>query len=152
VNTLQDYDNMAPYYGQNKLSPENMQEDTEMEMKMLPCMVYPEVFYKLQPYIMMVCDHAEANGIEMPTQEMIESITDNIYEDIVRNNPDIAEYVRSQEQQGRSGMEQRQTSLAVQGPWFRRRVRRRGLFRDLIDILLLSEFSRRRRRRFSPFF
>ena len=80
---------MAPYYGQDKLSPERMQTEPEMETRMLPCMVYPEVFYRLQPYIMMVCDNAEANGITMPTQEMIETITDNIYEDIVRSNPDI---------------------------------------------------------------
>lgn len=149
---MQNKDNMAPYYGQDKLSPERMQTEPEMETRMLPCMVYPEVFYRLQPYIMMVCDNAEANGITMPTQEMIETITDNIYEDIVRSNPDIAEYVRSQEQQERSGTYDRQTSLAVQGPWFRPRVRRRGLFRDLIDILLLTEFSRRRRRRFSPYY
>mgnify|MGYP000916869947 CR=1 FL=1 len=151
---MQNNDNMAPYgYNNNMLSPEYMKEEPMAEAMMLPCAVYPEVFYRLQPYIMMVCDQAEANGIEMPSQEMIESISDNIYEDMMKNHPDMAEYMRSYEQQGRSGTDQRQASLAVQGPFFfRRGFRRRGLFRDLIDILLLSEFRRRRRRRrFFPY-
>jgi len=149
---LHNSDNMAPY-DPNMLSPKYAQKESMMEGRMLPCAVYPEMFYRLQPYIMMVCDQAEANGIEMPTQEMIESITDNIYDDMIKNNPDIAEYLRSQEQQGGGGMMQRQASLAVQGPFFfRRNFRRRGIARDLIDILLLSEFARRRRRRrFYPF-
>ena len=37
-----------------------------------PMMVYPEIFYKLQPYIMMVCDHMEFNSI-MPNMQMVQN-------------------------------------------------------------------------------
>lgn len=126
--------------------PENMQVSPAMENPS----VYPEVYYKMQPYIMMACDHMDAYGPEMPSQEMVEGMSDAIYDDMMRTYPEMADYMRSQEQGGAA-----RTSLAVQGPFgfmspfgFRRDFRRRGLGRDLIDILLLSELFRRRRRPF----
>lgn len=56
---------------------------------------YPEIFYKLQPYIMMMCDQMDSFGTAMPNQEMIEQMSDNIYEDLLRMYPDLADYVRS---------------------------------------------------------
>lgn len=138
---------MMPYRGSNLPGHDNMQLLPEMDKKS-PCTTYPDIYYRILPYIMMVCDQAEANGIDMPSQETIESITDSIYDDMVRNFPDVAEYMRSHEQNP-----SRTTSLPVQGPFFfGRRPRRRGPFRDLIDILLLTEFARRRRRRRRPHF
>lgn len=107
-------------------------------------MVYPEIFYKLQPYIMMICDQLDSYGDTMPNQEMIEQMTDNIYSDIMEMYPDIAEYVRNYESNSASSAE----TIARVPSFYRRRYRRRGLFRDLIDILFLSEFHRRRRRRY----
>ena len=34
------------------------------------------------------------NGVDMPSQETIEAISDNIYDDMMRSNPDMAEYIR----------------------------------------------------------
>lgn len=137
---------MMPYGGGRGAMPESRQPLRLPEDRNMPCSTYPELYYRLVPYIMMVCDQAETAGIEMPSQQMIESITDNIYDDVVANYPDMADYFRCQEQTMANT-----DSLPVQGPfYFGRRPRRRGLFRDLIDILLLNEFLRRRRRR--PYF
>lgn len=121
--------------------PQQMQPQMQTPQMQTPQVVYPEVFYKLQPYIIMVCDQMDTYGTLMPTQEMIEEITDNIYEDICRMFPDLADYIKTSDSP---------QAQPVQGPFgtgmFRRGFRRRGIVRDLIDILLLSEFYRRRRR------
>ncbi|NLM61807.1 MAG: hypothetical protein GX193_06985 [Clostridiales bacterium] len=143
-----DNNSMMPYRDNNYPMSDNRQQLLPDMDKKSPCSTYPDIYYRLMPYIMMVCDQAEANGVDMPSQEMIESISDNIYEDMMRNYPDMAEYIRRYEQNP-----DRAASLPVQGPFFfGRRPRRRGPFRDLIDILLLSEFARRRRRRRYPFY
>ena len=102
--------------------------------------MYPEIFYKLQPYVMMVCDQMDYSSI-MPNMEMVQNMTDNIFDDVCRMYPDLVEYVRNNEND----------EAAI--PTFnhnpdRRRFRRRGLFRDIIDILILSELFGRRRRFF----
>lgn len=116
--------------------------------------VFPEIFYKMQPYIMMVCDQIEAFGNAMPTQEMIEGITDNIYEDMSKMYPDLVEYANEK------AVETVVSPYDFRGDrdWDRDRdrdhdrrrrpFRRRGMFRDVIDILLLSELFGRRRRRY----
>lgn len=110
---------------------------------------YPEIFYKLQPYIMMLCDQMDTFGSAMPNQEMIEQMSDNIYEDLLRMYPDLADYVRSHD----NAMPEEEEAVEVityggfrPGGRRRRPFRRRGLPRDLIQILLLSELARRRRR------
>jgi hypothetical protein len=132
--------------------------DPMMDARM-PYTVYPEMYYRMQPYIMMVCDKMDANNMDMPSQEMVERISDSIYDDM-RKNPDIAEYMQSQDQAASDGAAPSFASIAVQGPYGyydydpymfrfdRRDFRRRGLSRDLIEILLLSELFRRRRRRY----
>jgi FMN phosphatase YigB (HAD superfamily) len=107
-------------------------------------MVYPEIFYKLQPYIMMVCDQMDAYGNSVPNQDMMEQITDGIYRDMLEMYPDLVEYVREQESRETGAVE----TITRSPGRFGRRFRRRGVFRDLIDILFLSEFLGRRRRRF----
>jgi hypothetical protein len=135
----------SPYNmpGMNQAYPSNM-----MENMMTYQLVYPEIFYKLQPFIMMVCDQMDAYGSTMPSQEMIEQMTDNIYDDICRMYPDIAEYVNKNDNMVKNNLRTDETIARFPGMYDRdrRRFRQRGLFRDLIDILLLSEFFRRRRR------
>lgn len=115
-------------------------------------MVYPEVFYKLQPYIVLVCDQMDTYGTMMPTQEMVEQMTDSIYDDVCRMYPDLAEYAKSHENaesnnpHNPDGFRRDPRFFDRDFRFFRRPFRRRGLFRDLIDILLLSELFRRRRR------
>jgi len=102
-------------------------------------LVYPEIFYRVQPYIIMVCDQMDVYDPSMPTQEMMEQMSDMICDDLCKMYPDMAKYARNDE-----------TMTEVKpAVVFRRRPRRRGILGDLIDILLLSElFGRRRRRRF----
>lgn len=103
--------------------------------------VYPEVFYKLQPFIMICCDQMDMYGDAMPTQEMLDQMTDGIYNDVCRMYPDIAEYANSCDK--KTGTDPYITDV-ING--FDRSFRRRGLLRDIIGILLLSELFRRRRR------
>jgi len=106
--------------------------------------VYPEIFYKLHPYITMVCDEMDAYGCAMPTREMVSHITDNIYDDICKMYPDLAEYTHKSE----NSMKNDPPDPPVGVDGLGRGFRRRGLPRDLIDILLLSEMFRRRRRNY----
>lgn len=106
---------------------------------------FPEIYYKVQPYVMMVCDQIDPFASAMPSQDMLDRISDSIYDDLCRRYPDMAEYARSQEEKANSDPVI-QTARFDDPPPFRFRFRRRGLFRDLIDILLLSELFRRRRR------
>ncbi len=114
--------------------------------------VYPELFYKLQPFIMMVCDQIDTYsfGSVMLTQEMIEQLSDSVHDDVCHMYPDIAEYADSVDQQAQDDVPviaRRDQGIYGGGlGLFGRRFRRRGGLRDLIDILLISEFFRRRRR------
>lgn len=110
-------------------------------------MAFPEIYFKLQPYIMTVCDQLDATGAAMPTQDMLDRISDSIYDDMRTRNPDLAEYMKSQEEKANSDPVI-QSARFDDPPMFGWRFRRRGLPRDLIDILLLSELFRRRRRNF----
>jgi len=112
--------------------------------------VYPEIFYRLQPYIIMVCDQIDTYGSIMPTQEMVEQITDSIYDDVNRMYPDMSEYAGAYDKNPDNdppAMDNSSPAAFNRGfGMFGRRFRRRGALRDLIDILLISEFFRRRRR------
>jgi hypothetical protein len=125
--------------------------------------LYPEVFYKLQPYVMMACDQMDAYGYMMPTQEIIEHMSDNICDDVCKMYPDLAEYAHKNDNtmkadppndpDGRMGdhgfMSDNEGFMRDRDRFgFGRGFRRRGFFRDFIDILLLSELFGRRRRRF----
>lgn len=112
-------------------------EGSTANTRMMDC-VYPEIYYKVQPFIMMACDQMDMH--QMPTQAMIDQMADNIHDDVVRMYPDMAEYAQST-----------MTTIADphDPPPFGRdhrdgRFRRRGLFNDLITILLLQELLGRR--------
>ena len=109
--------------------------------------VYPEIFYKLQPYIMMVCDQMDF-GPTMPNMETIQHMTDNIYKDVCRMYPDLAEYARSNDKKENDDPPPFDRDRDMDRDIFERPFRRRGMFRDIIDILLLSELFGRRRRFF----
>jgi len=137
--------------------PRPTQEEAQrMERARAYQLVYPEIFYKLQPYILAVCDQMDTYDSAMPTQETIERMSDSIYEDVCRMYPDIAEYARECERRATGNPNPssnpdgfgRDLGFAQRPIIFGREFRRRGLLRDLIDILLISEFLRRRRRRF----
>ena len=96
--------------------------------------VYPEVCYKLTPYISMACDMMDSYGIDVPTQQQVDDMVDGIYDDFCRMYPDMADY-----------MSKGGSDPAGDPPPFRDGFRprfgfrRRGLGRDFIEALLLSE-------------
>lgn len=99
-------------------------------------LAYPEIYYKVQPYVMMMCDEMEAYGAMMPTHEMVEEYTDRIYDNVCKMYPDMGEWGNAME-----------TIAPFNNPLpFGRGRRQRGPFRDLITILLLTEMFGRRRR------
>lgn len=133
------------------MQPMNTANPPQVMPMMVNQMVYPEIFYKLQPYILLACDQMDTFSPLMPTQEMVDQMTDSIYDDVCRMHPDIAEYARDYDRKTKDdppdppmGFD-RGFGMFGRGP-FGFGFRRRGLLRDLISILLLSEFHRRRRR------
>jgi len=103
--------------------------------------IYPEIFYKIQPFVMVCCDQIEAMWIDIPPQEIIDHMTEVIYNDVCRMHPDIAEYAREYEKTNKDS-----EIVDVINGIYGSSYRRRGLLRDLIGILLISELFRRRRR------
>lgn len=135
--------------------PSQMPSQPPMQVPMQPPVVqpemtrivYPEIFYKLQPYIIMICDEMDAYNCQMPTQEMVEQMTDNIYDDICQMHPDLVKYVEQNEKTFNTDSEAAEVVVPfIPGGYSRRHFRRRGPLRDIIDILLFSELFRRRRR------
>lgn len=112
--------------------------------------MFPEIHYKLRPFITVTCDALEASGM-MPNQDELDNITDNIYEEFIKMHPDMENYMNA----GGSTDPMQEAVPTFDG--FGRgfgfgRSRRRGIGRDLISALLLAElFGRRRFGRF-PFF
>lgn len=89
----------------------------------------------------------------MPTQEMVDDMCDHIHNQVCRMHPEIAEYAMKHDNDaaddppdppmspfGFGGFERGFGRMGFGFPF-----RRRGLLRDLISILLLSELFRRRR-------
>lgn len=111
-------------------------------------MMYPEIYYRVQPFIMSACDQMDSYG--MINQEMIDLMTEDIYNDISDLNPDLIEYANqngaiqatSVEAQQRDGDYYRDRNYYYPGY---RRFRRRGLLRDFVNVLLLNELFRRGR-------
>ena len=129
---------MMPAYPKSEVSPVT---EEAMNYRTL----YPEIYYKLIPYIIMACDVMDTYGTKVPTQQQVEQMADGIYDDVCKMYPDMADYMRKSEAMkddppgdppffpggfrgGRGGY-----------------IRRRGLGRDLIETLLLAELLGRRR-------
>jgi len=110
--------------------------------------IYPDVYYKVQPYVMMACDEMDAYNMGMPTYDMVRQISDQIHDDVLRVHPDLMEDDDDDDYQEMSYEAASAYDLTddfVESQRFRGRRRGRRFFRDLIDILLLTEFFRRRR-------
>ncbi len=109
---------------------------------------YPEVYYKLQPHILMAVDQMDAANLPM-TRHMMDNTADNIRSNVVRTNPEVAEYAG--ETKNSDWMPEARAAVTY-GPGYGPGsglydggYRSRGFLRDLIDILLLTEYYRRRR-------
>ena len=105
--------------------------------------LYPEVHYKLKPFISVTCDAIQATGVN-PSAEELDELADNIYDDFCKVHPDMENYMKA-------GNEADDSPEAVQtitfggryGYGYGRGFRRRGLGRDLIGGLLLGELAGR---------
>ena len=132
------------------MNSQNISNNQNFNANELPDLssIYPEIFYRLQPYIIMMCDQLDAYyGDTMPNQDLIDQITENIYRDILEMYPDIAEYAREKEREMQQQAQPTVAEVITRRPRvYSRGFRRRGLLRDLLDILFLSELFRRRRR------
>lgn len=106
--------------------------------------IYPDVYYKIQPHVIMACDEMEDyDDCEMPSEEMIREISNQIYENICRMYPEYAEPTpyrgMAYEAAAAYGLTDHIESQQFGGG---------GIFGDLVTIVLLNElFGRRRRRR-----
>lgn len=111
-----------------------MTESPAMGKPMTYRAVYPEVCYKLKPYISMACDMMDSYGIGVPTQQQVDDMVDGIYDDFCRMYPDMAAYM------SKGGSDPAGDPPTFRGG-FRPRFgfRRRGLGRDFIEALLLAE-------------
>jgi hypothetical protein len=122
--------------------PPHCYREEKMPMQRVWCceMTYPEIFYKVQPFIMLACAQIDSYGSAL-TCEMLDQMGDGVYHDVCHIYPEMAEYGRSQE----SGASNMPMASVQFGRSPGGRFRRRGLLRDLIDILILYELFGRRR-------
>lgn len=108
--------------------------------------VYPEVYYKLRPYILMECDILDSCGAAMPTQQQVEQMADYIFEHACTMYPDMGDYLRKCDGMKDDPPDDSPFPRGGFRPGFGfRPFRRRGLGRDLIEALLLAELFGRRR-------
>lgn len=135
---------------------QNMKDPTECNV------CYPEVYYRIQPIIMSACDMMDYDDVVVTSQEMFDRISDNIYADVCRMHPELVEYASCQDMRFSVESQQRDFDRDRRDfdrdrrdrdrdrdrerdrfPFFR--FRRRGIFRDFIDLLILNELLRRGR-------
>lgn len=103
--------------------------------------IYPDIYYKVQPFVMMACDEMDACNCGMPTSDMVRQISDQIYGDVCRVHPDLADRDQYQEMPYEAA-----AAYGVPGSLVEAQHWGRGsFFNDLIDIILLNEIFRRRR-------
>ena len=117
-----------------------MQEEDKMYYQ---C-VYPDVYYKIQPFAMMACDEMDEYDNGMPDHGMVRQISDRIYEDVCRIHPDLAELDHYQGMSYEATAAYNMTETVVEAQQYYRG----GVLRDLVTIIFLNElFGRGRRRR-----
>jgi len=112
------------------------------EQRILYCCIYPDVYYKVQPFVMMACDEMDSDHYGMPTREMVRQISDQIYDDVCRVHPDLAQrdHYRGMSFEAASAYDMSDQYVESQ------QFFSGGFFNDLIDVMLLNEIFRRRRR------
>lgn len=164
-------------------APQPMPQPTQVQqMEINIQLVYPEVFYRLQPHVKKACDRMDIHSA--PTQEMLDSLSEAIHDEVCRAHPDISDYVYGQAGQETiaprkkcccnpcrnicGGDRPRRNPYTDRGPFHPPRppyppyqpyprppyppyppypypIGNRGILGDLIAIMLLNEFYRRRR-------
>ena len=147
---------------ENSFIPDKLNEQVSARqpMEYMECNIcYPDIYYRVQPFVMSVCDQMYSRGMTALNQEMFDQISDNIYMDVSNTYPDLIEYANCREMEANVESMQmyfdrdryydrdrsdRDYDRDRRGRYYPR-FRRRGLFRDFIDLLLLNELIRRGR-------
>ncbi|MBS4539110.1 hypothetical protein GOQ27_11595 [Clostridium sp. D2Q-11] len=102
--------------------------------------LYPEIYRKIYPKVedtIMRYYPYDSPMNEMPAEEEIDKMIDEIYEEVINDYPEIEEDIRERRVLSRGVTSQ-------QRPYYGRR----RLFRDLIGLTLLGSLFNRRRRRY----
>ncbi|WP_130806371.1 hypothetical protein [Senegalia massiliensis] len=101
---------------------------------------YPDIYRKLYPKvedtIMKYYPYSDMD--EMPTEEELEKMIDEIYDDMIKEYPEIEEDIRERRVMSRG--------VNMQRPYYGRR----RIFRDFISLILLGSLFNRRRRPYYP--
>ena len=110
----------------------------DMGMAYPEMVMYPAVYYILQPHVLIACDQMDMCGCMMPPHHMMMHMCDQICDRVLKMHPEMAQY------------DTPYTAGSMADPPFGMeqfdRFRRRTPLRDLAFFLLLAELFRRRRR------
>lgn len=98
--------------------------------------LYPEVYYKIQPHVMMMCDEMDTYGCVMPSKDMMQEMVQQIQNGVLGTYPELESYCYANSTTSPSGSPQ---SSQIFGGG-------EGIFGDFLSVLLLQELFRRRRR------
>ncbi len=102
---------------------------------------FPDIYYLVQPVVQNILYMMDDPYMTSPSQLALDQMVDRAYEELLAAYPDMAELEESVADSEESVIE---TQFRFGRPFFRRPFRRRGVFRDLLTILLLEELFRRR--------
>lgn len=128
--------NMVTYKSNNAKS---LVEETKKHRAL-----FPEIHYKLEPFISNTCDIIDSSGA-IPSQQELDEITDNIYDEFCQMYPDMANYMRANDSD--NDIPEAIPAQFTYGERYRPgsgSFRRRGIGRDLISALLLARLFGRR--------
>lgn len=78
--------------GDTRLDNQSETPDMMQDYPMGYRSVYPEIYYKLTPFVSMTCDLIFSYNM-MPTQEKLEEMSDGIYDDFCKMYPDMCDYM-----------------------------------------------------------
>ena len=105
-------------------------------------MLYPEIYYKVEPYILSACDEMTSFGSDMPAKKAISAMSERVYAQIMEAYPELRVYeaqsVGAGSVEGATGKNTAGDKVAA--------ARRNSLLGDFLDVLLIYELIGRRRR------
>lgn len=105
-------------------------------------MLYPEIYYKVEPYILSACDEMTSFGSDMPAKKAISAMSERVYAQIMEAYPELRVY---EAQSAGAGSVEDTAGKNTAGDKVTA-ARRSSLLGDFLDVLLIYELIGRRRR------
>ncbi|MFV0516658.1 MAG: hypothetical protein ACK5MV_04625 [Aminipila sp.] len=99
---------------------------------------YPEIYYKVQPFIILACDKM-GNCSEAMDQMSMDKMAEDVYTQVCLMYPDLEDYAGKYSMKVSAENAYRDRDRDYDNGVFRRR----GVFQDFIDLLLLNELIKR---------